>query len=71
MKNDKVGWENPNLIPAKSKKVPTQEVEFSIPTLFVFRVITERQERTSFTDGISCTETAIFKPRNSLPFEKH
>ena len=56
------------------KKVPPHKVarsDFSIPTPFVFHVITERQKRASTMDAINFTENLNYISKQSLFFEKH
>ena len=62
------------MIISTAKRVPSQQIagyEFSIPTAFIFHVITERQKRAFVTDATNFTEILIFISINSLPFEKH
>ena len=57
-----------------AKRVPSQQIagyEFSIPTPFIFHVITEKQKRAFVTGATNFTENLIYISINSLPFEKH
>ena len=76
IKHDIIHSEKTQLIPSTSRKVPPQQVqvarsEFSIPTPFVFHVITERRKRAFFEDAINFTDNLKNLSTNFLPFEKH
>ena len=71
---DRITPEKIQLIFSKIRKVPAEQVarsEFSIPTQFVFYIITEREKTAFITDAISFTENLIYDPTKSLPSEKH
>ena len=64
--NDIIRSEKNQLIPTASKKVLPQKIaryEFSIPTPFVFHVITETQ-KTITTDAFNFTENLVYNSTN-------
>ena len=71
---DNIPSETTKMIPSTSKKVPPQQVtrsELSIPTAFVFHVITERQKRAIFKDAVSSTGNSKLSSPSWLTFGKH
>ena len=64
--------ENSQMKPSTSKKVPPQRAtwsEFSIPTPFVFDLMTERQERENITEASNSYKNLTNSSMKSLPIE--